>query len=467
MQNTQDSLNNKEQSLNDILIAGYQSVRKVTEELCEPLEIEDYVVQTMQCVSPAKWHLAHTAWFFEQFILMPYMKDYERLNKEYEFLFNSYYNAIGPQHCQAKRGFISRPTVKEVYAYRKYVDDKMHELLNRCDEQLAKEIKDLIVIGINHEQQHQELLLTDIKHVFSSNPLLPIYCSLKNDDYNNSTIHNLSWIDFSTEIEEIGKNRSDGLSPLKTIYRHSDLDKFIQSHDGLVARTLLSNGFCYDNETPRHKCYVGDFSIADRLVTNGEYMGFIEDGGYQRSELWLSLGWNQVQTERWRHPIYWYQVDDVWMQYTLGGSKVVEPNEPICHVSYFEADAYARWAGCRLPTEQEWEVAMSDCSVKGNLLENGQYHPQSLTKPEDKKHKNKIYQAYGDTWEWTNSAYMPYPGYTATSGALGEYNGKFMCNQQVLKGGSCATASDHIRKSYRNFWSPETRWQFTGIRLAK
>jgi ergothioneine biosynthesis protein EgtB len=416
-----------------IIIDQYRSVRHFTEELCRDLEPEDMVVQTFEEVSPTKWHLAHTSWFFETFILRQAMPDYENPVPEYAYLFNSYYQAAGPMHCRGRRGLISRPTVAEVFAYRSSVDDAMHTFLSGASDEERKRWLPVVITGLHHEQQHQELLLTDIKHVFSLNPLKPVYREMETlRDGGDGNKHGaLGWIDHPGGLLEIGYTGED---------------------------------FYYDNEGPRHRRFLEPFQLADRLVTNGEYLAFMEDGGYRRSEFWLSLGWTELQQEGWIAPLYWEQSNGRWQIFTLRGLRDLDLNEPVCHVSLFEAAAYARWARARLPDEAEWEVAVRDQPISGNFVDHGQLHPVAVGSREEAA---PVRQAFGDVWEWTRSSYGPYPGYEAAFGALGEYNGKFMCNQYVLRGGSCATSLAHIRPSYRNFFPPGKRWQFSGIRLAR
>lgn len=412
-----------------IILRRYKEVRAFTHELCSPLATEDYVVQTMQDVSPTKWHLAHTTWFFETFVLSAYDSTYEPFHPRYAYLFNSYYVQAGERHCRDKRGYLSRPTVAEVYQYREYVDDHIDSFLRRIGSDLWQEVAPVIELGLHHEQQHQELIVTDIKHVFSVNPLRPLY--RKRVKAASDSIP-LEWVSFEPGLYEIG-------------------------HDG--------NGFAYDNEGPRHQHYLDSFLLANRLVTSGEFMAFIQDGGYERPELWLSMGWATVEEKRWKEPFYWEPSRDKgdYVLYTLSGERAVDPNEPVCHVSLYEADAYARWAGSRLPTEQEWEFAARGVAPEGNFVEDGHFHPV----PAGSSRNTTLYQMFGDVWEWTRSQYSPYPGYRPVEGALGEYNGKFMCNQFVLRGGSCATSRTHIRPTYRNFFPPESCWQFTGFRLAQ
>jgi ergothioneine biosynthesis protein EgtB len=410
-------------------IDRYQSIRRFSEYLCEPLVTEDYVVQSMPDVSPTKWHLAHVSWFFETFLLSQAIPEYQSPHPQYAYLFNSYYNTLGKRHSRPRRGLISRPTVEEVYAYRRDIDDLVLNLLEHLDERWLAELAPTITLGLHHEQQHQELLLTDIKHVLSCNPLSPIYKARSLPSIPNSSP--LSWVAYPEGVFWIG-------------------------HEG--------EEFAFDNEGPRHRQFLQAFQLASRLVTNGEYLDFIEDGGYSKPLLWLSDGWNTVQTQQWQAPLYWEKRDGSWYMMTLSGMRAVEKNEPVCHISYYEADAYARWAGARLPTEAEWEIAAQDVPVEGNFAEQGLYHPAPLNNADPAR---KLAQMYGDVWEWTQSAYSPYPGFRPNPGAIGEYNGKFMCNQYVLRGGSCATALSHIRSTYRNFFPADARWQFMGIRLAR
>lgn len=413
---------------NRSLVEQYKQVRQFTEQLCEPLVTEDYVIQSMPDVSPTKWHLAHTTWFWETFVLAPALPDYHSLHPQYAYLFNSYYNSIGQRHCRVKRGFISRPTVQETYEYRHYVDEHMFDLLEKLDERRLTELTPIITIGLHHEQQHQELMVTDFKHVLSCNPLNPAY--LTRMPTQAAHVPALEWVSFPEGIHRIG-------------------------HEG--------DSFSFDNEGPRHRQFVQAFKMASRLVTNGEYLQFMQDGGYENPLLWLSDGWNTVRGEEWTAPLYWENHDGHWWMMTLNGLREVDTSEPVCHVSYYEADAYARWADKRLPTEAEWEIAAQNVPVQGNFVESGLYHPAPLNAPT----QGKLAQMYGDVWEWTQSAYLPYPGFKPAAGAVGEYNGKFMCNQFVLRGGSCATSLSHIRRTYRNFFPPNARWQFMGVRLAK
>ena len=381
-------------------------------------------------VSPTKWHLAHTTWFFETFILKKWVSGYRDAVPEYAYLFNSYYNAAGAMHRRDLRGLISRPTVEETKKFRASIDADIDNLVANADEKLFREIEPILTLGIHHEQQHQELLVTDIKHVFAQNPLFPVFQKAKIENQ-NIDIEAVKFVQFDDATVEIG-------------------------HDG--------NGFSYDNESPRHRALVLPFALANRLVTNAEYLEFMNDHGYARAEFWLSLGWTTVNEQNWRAPLYWIERDGEWWNFTLSGLRKVDPKEPITHLSYFEADAYANWAGARLPTEFEWERAAAKIDIEGNFVESERFHPAPLNhSPKD----YELAQMFGDVWEWTRSSYSPYPGYRAGAGALGEYNGKFMCNQYVLRGGSCATSHTHVRKTYRNFFQPDKRWQFTGIRLAR
>jgi ergothioneine biosynthesis protein EgtB len=411
------------------LIERFRQVRNFSTRLCQGLQPEDCVVQSMPDVSPTKWHLAHTSWFFETFVLKAWMREYEPAVPEYAYLFNSYYNAAGSMHRRDLRGLISRPTLAETLRYRAHIDECMADLIANADEESLGEIERVLVLGFHHEQQHQELLLTDIKHVFAQNPLHPIFEAHKSSEKPNEVAQQ-HFVEFSEAIVSIG-------------------------HEG--------PGFSYDNEGPRHRALVPAFALATRPVTNAEYLEFIEAGGYKRSEFWLSLGWTTVNEQRWEAPLYWEKRDGCWWHFTLSGFRPVAESEPVTHISYFEADAFANWSGARLPTEFEWERAAADLPMEGNFVESERFHPA----PAPASPHERFTQMFGDVWEWTRSSYSPYPGYRAGPGALGEYNGKFMCNQYVLRGGSCATSRTHIRTTYRNFFQPEKRWQFTGIRLAR
>jgi len=417
----------------EALSSRYSKVRGFSEAFCEPLVTEDYVIQSMPDVSPTKWHLAHTSWFFETFILMKAVPSYTPISPQYAYLFNSYYVLAGERHYRPQRGLISRPTVEDIYAYRLHVDESMINFIERGSEGALEEFLPILEIGLHHEQQHQELMVTDIKHVFSQNPLKPAYIiSTSADRGGSESPGDIEWIEFPEGLHWIGNP---------------------------------GEGFAYDNELPSHREFVDSFSIASRLVTNGEYIEFIEDGGYETQVLWLSDGWAVRESNGWQAPLYWEKRDGSWHYYTLSGMREVDPAEPVSHVSFYEAEAYATWAGARLPTEAEWERAAADIEIKGNFVEQGNFHPAPLEG--NKESKGSIKQIYGDVWEWTRSAYTPYPGFKTLPGALGEYNGKFMSNQMVLRGGSCATSIAHIRKTYMNFFPPDARWQFMGIRLAK
>ncbi|HEX8236396.1 MAG TPA: ergothioneine biosynthesis protein EgtB [Abditibacteriaceae bacterium] len=417
-----------------VLFQSYLDVRCFTEKLCEPLQTEDYVVQSMPDVSPTKWHIAHTSWFFETFLLKANLPHYQSPHPQYDFLFNSYYNSVGDRHCRAHRGLISRPTVEETFRYRAFVDAQMGELLHSANEEQLQKLAPILTLGLHHEQQHQELLLTDIKHVFSVNPLLPAYRDRTSTQAD--LVPSQHWVSFDEGISEVGH---------------------------------MGDNFCFDNEEPRHREFLESFALSSRLVTNGEYLEFMQDGGYERPEFWLSAGWSTVQQNQWQAPFYWEKRGTDWQMFTLSGLHEISLDEPVCHVSLFEADAYARWAGARLPGEAEWEVAAANAlqsgnRITGNFADNGVLHPVPLQSNSD---DSTMAQMFGDVWEWTRSQYVPYPGYAPAAGALGEYNGKFMCNQFVLRGGSCATSASHIRHTYRNFFPPDARWQFSGIRLAK
>jgi ergothioneine biosynthesis protein EgtB len=415
------------------LIEQFRRVRDFSTHLCRNLEPEDYVVQSMPDVSPTKWHLAHTSWFFETFIVKVWMPRYRSEVPQYAYLFNSYYNAAGDMHRRDLRGLISRPTVAETYRFRESIDQCVIQLIEEADEELLAEIEPVLTLGLHHEQQHQELLVTDIKHVFSQNPLYPAF----------------------------------QVNPVEPASGQVTPQQFIEFDEATISIGHDGEGFSYDNEGPRHRALVPPFSLSNRLITNGEYLAFMEAGGYARPEFWLSLGWttvNESASGGWQAPLYWTQRDGSWWNFTLSGFRPVNESEPVTHVSYFEADAYANWDGARLPTEFEWEHAASELPIEGNFVDAQRFHPEPLA---GENGGDALHQMFGEVWQWTRSAYLPYPGYRAVPGALGEYNGKFMCNQMVLRGGSCATSRSHIRPTYRNFFQPEKRWQFTGIRLAR
>ena len=409
----------------EILAARYASVRRASEALCRPLAPDDYGLQAMADTSPPKWHLAHTTWFFETFLLKPFLPGYRLFHPQFEHLFNSYYEQVGTPFPRPQRGLLSRPTIEEVYRYRAEVDAAMAALLADADEPHWAEVAARATLGCHHEEQHQELLLTDIKYSLSINPLRPAYRA-DLPDTPTITIAALDWTGHPAGVREIG---------------HAGPD------------------FAFDNEGPRHRVLLSDYALASRLITNAEYLDFIAAGGYARPEYWLADGWRAARERQWQAPLYWERIDGRWWLYTLAGRRALNEAEPVCHVSFYEADAYARWAGKRLPTEAEWEAAAHDEPVRGNLRESGYLHPAPAAPGAN--------QFFGDAWEWTASSYAPYPGYRPERGALGEYNGKFMVNQLVLRGGSCATPAGHVRASYRNFFYPADRWQFSGIRLAE
>ncbi len=426
------------------LAGRFREVRALTERLCDPLATEDYVVQTMRDVSPTKWHLAHVTWFFETFILAEHYAGYRPFDPAYAFLFNSYYLQAGERHCRDQRGYISRPTVEEVFAYRSHVDAHMVRLLEGASEGEAAALAPLVEIGLHHEQQHQELLLTDIKHVLSVNPLRPAY-RRESGRRGQAAV-------------PAGQGQGGRDAP-------STAPGWVSFPEGLhwVGHEGPGRGFCFDNETPRHRHFLDAFQLADRLVTNAEYLEFMEDGGYEVGPLWLSEGWTVARERGWSEPFYWERREDEWWTFTLGGMRPIQPDEPVCHLTYFEADAFARWAGARLPTEQEWEVAAASVPIEGNFVDRGALHPRPARAAE----RGSLRQMFGDVWQWTRSQYSPYPGYAPLPGALGEYNGKFMSNQFVLRGGSCATSRSHIRATYRNFFPADAAWQFMGLRLAR
>jgi ergothioneine biosynthesis protein EgtB len=382
------------------LLEKYTSIRKYTEAICKPLQTEDYVVQPVVDVSPPKWHIGHVTWFFETFILKPWMKDYKEFDPQYNYVFNSYYETVGARVIRTDRGNLSRPTVDDVYKYRKYVDDAMNHFLQHS---LSREIEETLILGFNHEQQHQELLMTDIKYILGNNPLFPAY-------------------KMST-----GKKRN---------IAEKEENGVIEIEKGIYEIGFDEEGFCFDNELKRHEVFLADFKISKNLVTNKQFIEFIDAGGYQNFNYWHADGWEWVKTNHIAAPFYWHFIDGKWYNYTLEGLQIVDVNEPVVHVSYYEASAYASWRGMRLPTEFEWEIAAQKFD-------------------------------WGRRWEWTESAYLPYPGFSKAPGAIGEYNGKFMVNQMVLRGASEVTSPGHSRITYRNFFQPNLRWQYTGIRLAQ
>lgn len=401
----------------------FQTVRGETERLVAPLAIEDYVVQTMPDVSPPKWHLAHVSWFFEHFVVAPHARGFAPFHPQFGYLFNSYYETVGTFFPRLSRGLLSRPTVDEVYRYRAHVDRAVADVVHGVEDRHWPEVARRIELGLHHEQQHQELLLTDIKDIYAFNPLRPAYrAPLEPAEADTRA---LGWLELASGLREIG---------------------------------WAGRGFAFDNESPRHRVFLEPFRLADRLITNEEYLAFMDDSGYARADLWLSDGWRTVKERGWEAPMYWERIGGDWWQMSLAGMRRVDPREPVCHVSYYEADAYARWAGKRLPTEAEWEVAAAALPLAGNFRESGRLHPAPA---------GAGAQLFGDVWEWTTSSYSPYPGFRPLEGSLGEYNGKFMANQLVLRGGSCATPASHMRVTYRNFFYAPDRWQFMGIRLAE
>jgi ergothioneine biosynthesis protein EgtB len=405
----------------------YRTVRTATEQLAVVLSAEDCAIQSMPDASPVKWHLAHTSWFFETFILAPHQPGYRVFHPAFRMLFNSYYNGIGEKHPRPRRGLLSRPSLEEVRAYRAHVDAAMAKLMDAGT--LPPSVNALIELGLNHEQQHQELILTDVLHLLSCNPLKPAYAPSREAADVAIDAPSLAWIEFDEGIADIG-------------------------HGG--------SGFAFDNESPHHRQFVNAFSLASRAVTNAEYLAFVDDAGYRWPELWLSEGWDWLAANSIDAPIYWQQDGNGWLEFGLHGLSSLHAGAPVCHLSLFEADAYARWAGARLPSEAEWEIAASGCPVEGNFIESGSLAPR----PADAS-AAALSQLFGDVWEWTQSAYAPYPGYRSAAGAIGEYNGKFMVNQYVLRGGSCVSPASHLRASYRNFFPASARWQFTGLRLAR
>lgn len=407
----------------------FLGVRGTTESLVSGLTPEDCTVQSMPDASPVKWHLAHTTWFFENFLLVPGIPDYRLFREEFGYLFNSYYDAVGPRHPRPERGLLTRPPLEEVIAYRRHVNDAIVRMLSE-QWPLTPAAVEVLELGLQHEQQHQELILTDLKHALSRSPLKPAY--RPQPFAAPAKLKPIQWFSYSEGVRRIGH---------------------------------VGDGFHFDNEAPAHRQFLEPFEIASRLVTNGEYLEFIEDRGYARPELWMADGWATARADDWTMPLYWERDGRRWMIYTLSGMRELDLDEPVCHVSWYEADAYARWRNARLPTEAEWEVAALDAAQGGNFAESGRLHPAPLVSA--LRADWGPAQLFGDAWEWTNSAYLPYPGFRPSPGALGEYNGKFMVNQFVLRGGSCATPQSHIRATYRNFFPPHARWQFSGIRLAR
>lgn len=421
----------------EALTAKFQRTRTQTERLTKPLAMEDFIPQPITDVSPPRWHLAHSTWFFEKFILEPFEPGYKLHHPTYNLLFNSYYLQAGDRWQRAKRGHLTRPTVNEIFTYREAVNERLSHLLELADDNTWEKIKPILNLGINHEQQHQELLIYDLKYILCNNPMEPVYNTLNPEAIDNT----------STDLP-------------------NNYHEFLSVEGGVYSVGHQNpEHFAYDNEEPAHEVLLPSFTLRRGLVTNAEVAEFISDGGYQKATLWLDDAWSWLQQEELSAPLYWHKVDGDWHEMTLNGLRPLNPNAPVTHISFYEAEAFATWAGYRLPTEFEWEVAAQKIPMapaSGNFQEQEVFHPippQSLG--------DDIYQLMGDVWEWTYSAYLPYPGFKVVEGALGEYNGKFMINQMVLRGGSCATPKDHIRHTYRNFFHPDKRWIFSGIRLAK
>lgn len=416
-------------SVSEEMISRFSRIRQQTEYICKPLEKEDYVVQPIVDVSPPKWHLGHTTWFFEEFVLSSQKKGYRRYHPDFAYLFNSYYETVGKRVLRTNRGNITRPPVDEVYRYRKYVNEQLCEYLQETE--VPDKIRYIIELGLQHEQQHQELLVYDIKYILGGNPLFPVYSPAKQSSESAEAVGAAGWLELQEGVYEIGWKDD------KT--------------------------FCYDNELGIHKVYLHAARLMDRLVTNKEYLEFIEDGGYRDFRHWLQEGWEWVKQDKIEAPYHWHRTEDHWSRFSLHGLEKLDMNAPVSHISFYEADAFARWKDMRLPTEYEWEVAcrqyVPEVPPIANLQDTDLFEPAVQQKGNP--------QLYGDLWEWTSSAYRPYPYYQTADGALGEYNGKFMSNQMVLRGGSCATPRDHIRPTYRNFFHPHLRWMFSGIRLAQ
>lgn len=423
----------KGNDLRNQLFQDFKRIRAMSLSICAPLEIEDYGIQSMPDASPPKWHLAHTTWFFETFCLARQKGKFQPFDSQYHYLFNSYYNSLGNYTRRSERGLLSRPTLQAILRYRASIDEQVLSFIESCaDDVLAKAVT-TIILGLQHEEQHQELLITDIKHAFYKNPTKPALIARRIESHVNAFLSvPLEWIAFENGLRQIG---------------------------------ALDEDFSFDNERPRHPIFVKEFQIASRLVTNGEYLAFIEAKAYQNPNLWLSLGWEAIQKRRQQAPLYWQKIDGRWWIFTTSGMQPIELDEPVCHVSFYEAEAYARWQSARLPTEAEWEIAADSLPQNARLEDNNQ--STKILRPLQAKKQIGLQQFFGDVWEWTASAYLPYPGFKPLHGPESEYNGKFMSNQMVLKGGSCATPRGHIRSSYRNFFPPDTRWQFSGIRLAK
>jgi len=419
------------------LISHFRQTRQQSEAACEPLLVEDFGLQAEAFTSPPKWHLAHTSWFFETFLLKPFLDDYQPLNEQYQLLFNSYYNGIGEQFPRPHRGLLSRPTIDEVRTYRQYVDAAMTELLDSGDHPQRDAIATRCRLGIEHEQQHQELCYTDIKYSLHANPLFPRY---------------------SGDSQQPEKTASPGHSPI-ALQWHEYAGGLATA--GINTATDSAQAFTFDNESPSHSVYLQPYALANRLVTNAEFQEFVDAGGYQRPAFWLADGWAVVQEQHWQQPLYWHDLEGEQLQFTLRGLQPRDPNQPACHLSGYEADAYANWAGARLPTEFEWESAARSQPYVATEFDPNRLHPTPARDDEP------LAQLYSDCWQWTGSAYRPYPGFRTSEGAIGEYNGKFMANQWVLRGGSCVSSTRHVRPTYRNFFYPQDRWQFSGLRLAK
>jgi len=414
------------------LLAQFIATRGQTEKLCAPLQKEDTVVQPMGDVSPPKWHLAHSTWFFEQFILTRFQKDFKPFHPRYNYLFNSYYESIGERVLRANRGFLTRPTLDEILDYRHHVNKEISAIYDTVGKHDRADFERLIELGIQHEQQHQELLVTDIKYILGNNPIFPPYLQQRENNHVKNPAPKARYLEIEAGMHHIGYH---------------------------------GNGFSWDNELPQHSVFLQDYSISSLPVTNADYIEFMLDGGYEDFRHWLQEGWELVKANHWQAPLHFHKIEGDWYHYTMHGLEKVNPNAPVTHVSFYEADAYATWAGKRLPTEFEWEAATRKYNpdkAHGNFLEDGHLQPQPANYSDE-----KCSQLLGDVWEWTYSSYHPYPGYKREEGALGEYNGKFMLNQMVLRGGSCATPRSHIRITYRNFFHPDKKWQFSGIRLAE
>lgn len=446
-----------------LLLTNYNKVRQASLVIAEPLSEQDMQIQSMPEASPTKWHLAHTSWAFETFIIKPHLNNYKVFNPQFEYLFNSYYNAIGRQFPRAQRGLLSRPSYQEILQYRQHIDVFMTELIE-AQSDLNHSLINLIRLVINHEQQHQELMLTDIKHALFINPYYPVYCKSTPPKYFKTS---LNWKNYDADLYQIGHSHTKQTHTRQSDTKHDHIKHSHTKHSNIKQNHAVHNqdDFYFDNEGPQHQVYLQPFKIASRLVSNAEFLEFVKNGGYQESSFWLSEAWANIIQQQLTAPYYWVKKNNSWYQYTSSGLQPLELDAPVMHVNYFEASAFANSLNKRLPTEQEWEVACIDVSVEGTFFDRTNMHPKSSWNAESSSGV-ELQQMFGELWQWTSSSYNAYPGFKPVEGAIGEYNGKFMVNQYVLRGGSIATPQDHIRPSYRNFFYPDASWQYTGIRLA-